>query len=246
MSELRKEYYAAEPRERRSMPLHVRAQNDGNGIHISGYASTTGVPYDVCDWDGEYTETVSRGAFAKALQEDDDTRLLVNHDGLPLARTASGTLQLREVTDPNNDPEEKGQTGLWMQADLDQSSPLAQEVISALQRGDLDQMSFAFQVTKDQWSPDYSQRQIDEVRLFDVSVVTYPANPSTSVQLNSSRAAQAAGLIDRVRDIPDDMRDWIKTRLNDHDEQPDQPEPDKPDRAAALRAMQLETLKTDR
>ena len=48
-------------------------------------------------------------------------------------------------------------------------------------RGDLDQMSFAFSVVRQSWSADYGQRTINEARLFDVSVVTYPASPSTSV-----------------------------------------------------------------
>lgn len=245
MSELRREYYSVRPREARGMPLSVRvAGDDDGGVHVSGYASVTNVPYEVNDFCGGYTETVARGAFAKALQESDDTRLLVNHDGLPLARTASGTLHLSEVTDPLTDPQRKGQTGLWMEANLDSDSPLAQEVISALNRGDLDQMSFAFQVTKDSWSPDYTDRTINEVRLFDVSVVTYPANPATSVQLNSARAARAAGLIDRVRDIPPDLREWMKERIAEPDVRKDEPRRVS-DRMAAFRAVKLATIKTD-
>jgi phage head maturation protease len=62
-----------------------------------------------------------------------------------------------------------------------------------MERGDLDEMSFAFQVIRQEWSPDYTQRDITEVKLFDVSVVTYPANPATSVGL---RAADVDSLDD--------------------------------------------------
>ena len=136
-------------------------------------------------------------------------RLLANHDGLPLARTASGTLQLREVTNPAQDLDGLGKTGLRVAADLDPSNPQVQQIVSAMRRGDLDQMSFGFQVTQDEWNDDMSERTIREVKLFDVSVVTYPANPATSVSLNSARAAKAAYLIDEHRALDPDSASLI-------------------------------------
>jgi hypothetical protein len=170
------------------MAPEIREAADGS-FTIAGYASTTDAPYEVTDFLGSYQETISRGAFSKALQENDDVRLLVNHDGVPLARTKSGTLQLREVAKSADDPQGRGQTGLWSEASLDSASPLAQTVRSAMERGDLGEMSFAFQATRQEWNTDYSERTIREVKLFDVSVVTYPANPGTSVSLNSARVA---------------------------------------------------------
>lgn len=101
-------------------------------------------------------------------------RLLANHTGLPLARSKSGTLELSS-----------DDIGLKVRATLDPSNPAAQEVRSAMERGDVDQMSFAFRVVRDQWNADYSERTISEVKLFDVSVVTYPANPATVVKLRA-------------------------------------------------------------
>lgn len=167
------------PRELRRFSVNqVRAKGSEGApaslVDIEGYASITNEPYTVSDWLGEYTEMIEAGAFKKTLKEKDDVRLLFNHDGIPLARTKSDTLSLEE-----ND------TGLKVNATLDGRMTVANDVHIAIERGDLDEMSFAFQVTRQSWSPDYSQRTIHEVKLFDVSVVTYPANPATSVKLRA-------------------------------------------------------------
>ncbi len=189
--ETRAEFYDAKPRESRStVGISVRSTTDDEAtgeIIIEGYASTTDDPYVVRDWLGEYQEIIARGAFAKSLREQDDVRLLVNHEGIPLARTKSGTLTMRESTDPAADPQGANQTGLWTSSRLDASSPLAQQVKSAIERGDMTEMSFAFAATRQEWNEDYTERKVLEVRLYDVSVVTYPANPATSVSVASER-----------------------------------------------------------
>lgn len=57
--------------------------------------------------------------------------------------------------------------------------------MSALRRGDISQMSFAFETVKDSWSQDKRTRELREVKLFDVSVVTYPAYEQTVAELRS-------------------------------------------------------------
>lgn len=177
---------AVTEREIRQAAAHtfeLRKAGDGSGLGMEGYASITEAPYTVTDWLGDYTEVIRSGAFAKTLQAD--VRLLLNHDGLPLARTKSGTLTLTEVGDPKKDPQGRGQTGLWTDVpDLGQTS-IANDLRVAMERGDIDEMSFAFQVIRQEWSPDFTQRDILEVKLFDVSVVTYPANPATSAALRA-------------------------------------------------------------
>ncbi|GAA2681759.1 HK97 family phage prohead protease [Actinoplanes palleronii] len=156
----------------------VRAQlraGDAGATALDGYASITGSPYSVRDWLGEYDETIEPGAFKKTLAEKDDVRLLLNHDGLPLARTSSGTMTLSE----------DGQ-GLHVVAELDRRSSLVNDVAVAMERGDLTEMSFAFSATRQEWNEDYTERFIREVKLFDVSVVTYPANPATTVKLRGA------------------------------------------------------------
>jgi HK97 family phage prohead protease len=158
----------------------LEIRSSGDGLTLEGYASTTEQPYDM----GWYSEVIRSGAFTKTLAEADDVRLLVNHDGIPLARTKSGTMRLFEDS-----------TGLGLETKLAGDSPLVATVRSAMDRGDLDEMSFGFTVTRQSWSPDYDQRDIQEVRLFDVSVVTYPANPTTSAKL---RAADLMQMLDKM------------------------------------------------
>jgi HK97 family phage prohead protease len=153
--------------------FELRADGAGDGYTLVGYASVYETPYAVRDSLGEYHETIRSGAFVKSVAERDDVRLLLNHDGVPLARTKSGTLTL-DANDPH---------GLRVEAHLDARSPLVAAVKSAMDRGDMDQMSFAFQATRQKWSSDYTQRDVVEAKLFDVSVVTYPASESTSASL---------------------------------------------------------------
>jgi HK97 family phage prohead protease len=125
---------------------------------------------------GGFTEYVARGAFSKTLNDGADVRLLIDHEGAPLARTKSNTMRLVE-----------DERGLRVEADLDPANPRAAEIISALKRGDMNQMSFAFRVIKDEWSRDRSTRTLKEVRLFDVSVVTFPAYENTIAEIRNAK-----------------------------------------------------------
>ena len=148
--------------------LEWRANSES--VTLEGYACTFDQAYDM----GWYMETVKQGAFTKTLSETPDVRLLINHEGLPLARTRSGTLDLSQDS-----------TGLLTRSVLDASDPDVQRLVPKLERGDLGEMSFAFGTVRQEWSPDYSERSLTELSLAggDVSVVTYPANPNTSVSL---------------------------------------------------------------
>lgn len=163
--------------------FECRDADDGSGLTFDGIASVVDKPYPVRDMLGEYQETIRRGAFADAVK-DDDVRLLVNHEGIPLARTSSGTLKLSAKPD------------LRAVATLDGTSPLVQTLSSAMNRGDLDQMSIGFQAVEQKWNDDYSKRTIHKVKLFDVSAVTFPANPTTTAALRSLDQA--------VRDLTQD------------------------------------------
>ncbi|MEV5953734.1 HK97 family phage prohead protease [Streptomyces sp. NPDC051987] len=160
--------------------VELRAKPDGTGgdtLTFTGYACVTEVGYEMEDWLGPFTEVVRQGAFTKTLAEGADVPFLVNHTGLTLARTKSGTMRLAE-----------DDTGLHTEADLDPASPHVQALRSAMDRGDVDEMSFGFWITRQQWSPDFDQRDILEVSLNkgDVSIVNYGANPNTAgAQLNA-------------------------------------------------------------
>ena len=151
---------------------------DADGVTpVGGYAATFDVDYDVAGGAPfGWAEVFDAAAFNKTLSDGADVRFLVNHEGLPLARTKSGTMTLT--------PDEVG-----LRVDvpaLDMSNPTAVELVSALARGDVDQMSHAFRTVRQEWSPDYMERRILEVELFDVSAVTYPANDVTVLALRSS------------------------------------------------------------
>lgn len=190
---------AARPKtvERRNVPfqgVELRAKPSGTGgetLTFTGYACVTEQSYEMEDWLGPYTEVVRAGAFTKTLSEGADVPFLVNHAGLTLARTKSGTLRLAEDS-----------TGLHTEADLDPASPHVQALRSAMDRGDVDEMSFGFSVTRQQWSPEFDQRDILEVNLNkgDVSVVNYGANPHTAgAQMNARQLAAALRQVREAR-----------------------------------------------
>jgi HK97 family phage prohead protease len=161
--------------ERRAYPvqLEVRAQQGGKTL-VAGYASVTEEPYEMWDMFGPYSEVVRAGAFAKTLSESPAVQLLLNHEGLSMAYTKAGTLRLAE-----------DETGLHMEAEVNPARGDVRDMLAALDDGDVDEMSFAFRVMRQNWSPDYEQRDIVEVSLNrgDVSVVNFGANPGTAVAL---------------------------------------------------------------
>ena len=150
--------------------MEVRASEDGT--KLIGYAAVFDSPSEPLP----FTEFVRRGAFTKTLNDGADVRLLIDHEGVPLARTKSGTLVLTE-----------DDRGLLVESDLDPMNPDAARLISALRRGDISQMSFAFRTVKDNWSDDRRTRELREVQLFDVSVVTFPAYESTVAELRAKQ-----------------------------------------------------------
>lgn len=161
---------------RRAYPVHLeaRAKDGASGVStVSGYASVVEEPYEMWDFLGSYAEVVRTGAFTKTLSENPQVQLLLNHGGLAMAYTKAGTLRLSEDS-----------TGLHMEADVTAARSDVQDMLLALEDGSVDEMSFAFRVTRQMWSPDYDQRDILEVDLHrgDVSVVNFGANPATSVQ----------------------------------------------------------------
>lgn len=153
--------------------LEVRTKGDSNTL--VGYASIFDSPSEPMP----FVEYVKRGAFSKTLNDGADVRLLIDHEGVPLARSKSGTLQLQE-----------DERGLRVEAELDPTNPDAARIMSAMRRGDLNQMSFAFRTIKDHWSDDRMTRELREVQLFDVSIVTFPAYEDTVAELrNTNRSA---------------------------------------------------------
>ncbi len=170
---------------RPAQKLEVREAQSGE-VRVSGYAAVFGEETNI---GGMFTEEISRGAFKDAIGRD-DVVFLINHEGLPLARTRSGTLTLEE-----------DERGLYMEASLDASDPDVRSIVPKMKRGDLDKMSFAFVPTRQSWddSKEMPKRMIEEAQLYDVSIVTTPAYNGTEIGLRSlenhrkqSKKSQAA------------------------------------------------------
>jgi HK97 family phage prohead protease/HK97 family phage major capsid protein len=154
----------------------VRAASDDT-LTVSGYAA---VFDDITDI-GYFKERIARGAFEGVMQ--DDVRLLINHTGVPLARTTNGTLDL-EVDD----------TGLRYTARLADTTE-GRDLYKLIKRGDISQSSFAFTIADEDWDRKANLRTITRMgALLDVSPVTYPAYPTTTV----AARAKAAGPEDEV------------------------------------------------
>ena len=138
---------------------------------------------------GMWEEVIEKGALDQTDLKD--VRLLVNHDTnqLPLARSrnnnANSTMQLTVEDD-----------GLHIRADLDvENNPRAAEVLSAVEREDVTGMSFMFTVDKDSWEnleSEYPTRHILSIgKVFEASVVTFPAYEQTSVYARSLENVQS-------------------------------------------------------
>lgn len=163
-------------KEIRSFSFEVRAEKDERGSVITGRPIVFGSKTDL----GWYDEIIERGALdATDLK---DVRLLVNHnvDMIPLARsrnnTSNSTMQL--IPDEN---------GLSIKAVLDtENNTDARSLYSAVERGDIDGMSFMFTVEKDSWDDpdsDHPTRHLLSIRrVLEVSAVTFPAYSKTSIQ----------------------------------------------------------------
>lgn len=161
-----------------AQPLEVREDED-QAIRVSGYAAVFGEETNIA---GMFTEVIEQGAFTNALERQDDVVFLINHDGLPLARTRSGTLRLTQ-----------DERGLFMETELDGSDPDVRSIVPKMKRGDLDKMSFAFIPTRQEWddSGDMPKRMIQDLQLHDVAIVTTPAYDGTEIGLRSLEAHRA-------------------------------------------------------
>jgi HK97 family phage prohead protease len=154
----------------------------GDEFTVRGYASLFDSPYPVAGGPdaGGWTEVVDRRAFDVTLGANPDVHFLINHEGVTLARTKSGTLSLS--TD---------RKGLLAEARIDRRDPMGQSLEVKMERGDLDEMSFAFRTVRQEWNDDYTDRRLLEVNIDkgDVSVVNNGANDKTRIRIADARDA---------------------------------------------------------
>jgi HK97 family phage prohead protease len=173
--------------------VELREASNGK-LELRGHASVADVWYPI---GADVEEKIVPRAFVRSLNSEPDVVLRLEHGGLPLARTrsATGTPTLRLSED---------KIGLLAEAELNASDP---DVIGLKAKADNSplQMSFTFRCNRDRWSEDYKRREVLEANLSqgDVSVVTFGANPATSMTINSRGGIgtfeQRKALAERVR-----------------------------------------------
>lgn len=185
---------AKSEREYRSMTVEVRQPEEGQEEKkvVEGYASTFNDPYVL--WDDKwvtYREQISPKAFDETDMKD--VIMQYDHHGRVFARITNGTLSVQ--------PDERG---LHIEADLG-GTELGRQLYEEIRGGYTDKMSFGFTVSKDEeLRTEDEDGHVDILRtitgiekLYDVSAVSIPANPSTSI--GAELRSRIDGVIEEVR-----------------------------------------------
>ncbi len=188
--------------------IEKRSEVRGPGTLV-GYAAV----FDRDSHDlGGFTESIRSGAFSRSLREGADVRALRDHDpSKVLGRSGSGTLRLVEDA-----------VGLRSEIDLPDTE-LGRETAELVRRGDLDGMSFGFSAESDSWSErdGRSHRELSDLEIFDVSVVSFPAYPDAAVagirSMELHKGTEKPEAPERVEGHgdPADLRRAISLRLVD-------------------------------
>lgn len=192
-------------RQMRTAPAQFQTREAENGEPvIEGYFAVFNSNYVI--WDGA-TESVAPGAFTDTLSND--IRALIDHESrLVLGRNKAGTLELKEDS-----------RGLWGVIKVNREDVDAMNLYSRIQRGDVDQCSFGFEIQEEEFSQDGDKVHwtIKKVNLYEVSVVTFPAYEETGVtarknQLEEIQKRRTAQWREEVRKrLKGDLQDGVKS-----------------------------------
>lgn len=158
---------------------HQPVQLDGKTFtQLDGYASVVELEYEMWDMWGPYGETIEAGAFDETLAAGPDVAFLTNHKGLTMARTKGDPATLTLDVDPR---------GLHSLALVNPARTDVSDLLTAIDDGNITEMSFAFMILDGEWDDTYEHFRILKVDLDrgDVSAVNYGANPYTSIAARS-------------------------------------------------------------
>jgi HK97 family phage prohead protease len=178
-------------------------------MSFRGYAAVYNSPSEPLP----FTETIAPGAFDKTLRSRNNVKMYLNHDStLVLASTRAKTMKLTSDS-----------KGLLVESDLPDTS-YARDLSVLMERGDVDSMSFGFSVPSggDRWGSDGMTRELRQIRLHEVSVVTgFPAYSATSAALRSldvladatgldaNKLAEALTMLENGKPLSDDHADLL-------------------------------------
>lgn len=149
------------------------------GTTVEGYAAVFNSPTQIGDF---FIEKIAPGAFTNSIRGSDVAALLGHDDNRILGRQSNGTLKLNEDA-----------RGLHFTLELDPDSPEGQTAIAAIRRRDIVGCSFGFQVLAESWEEGdrLPIRTLEEIRLFEISAVAFPAYNDTSVAVKAQERASA-------------------------------------------------------
>ena len=189
-------------REYRNMELRMIPQEEGSepSFFVEGYASTF-QPYVLMSVDGvDYSERIEPTAFDNA--DLSDVVFRIDHSGSVYARTSAGTVQL--WTDEH---------GLAQRTDLSKTQR-ARELYADIEAGNYPKMSFAFTVAEDHYDSETHTRVIDRIaKVFDVSPVTFPANPTTELSVSTRDYFNGVIEMERAERLEAERREIQRKRI---------------------------------
>ena len=182
-------------RQVRTINSEFKTREDSGELRIEGYFAVFNSNYQITD---DMSESVAPGAFTETL--GGDIRALIDHETMyVLGRNQAGTLELREDAH-----------GLWGSILINPNDQDAMNLYARVQRGDVNQCSFGFDILEEEteFNGQNVHWTIKKVKLYEVSVCTFPAYAETSVQ---ARTKEKETLIKREAEKwKADMREKLK------------------------------------
>lgn len=161
----------------------TRAEEDGDGLTLEGYAAVFNSPTRIDSWEGTFDEVISPGAFTKTIRDKGPSgiRLQFDHGSHPLI----GSIPIGSIRELDEDTR-----GLKVRARLS-NNWLTQPVRDAIADGSVSGMSFRFRVVRDEMDEDQEPplRTIREIELFEVGPVVWPAYEDTTVGVRAQQVA---------------------------------------------------------
>jgi len=153
-----------------------RADDTGDGFTLEGYGAVFGDTTRIDSWEGKFDEKIERGAFSKTISERKPV-LQFDHG----RDAATGSVPIGAVEELREDKH-----GLFVRARMHDNARV-EPIRQAIASGAIDGMSFRFRVIREEWdeSGEIPVRTINEVELFELGPVVFPAYQSTSVGVRS-------------------------------------------------------------
>lgn len=160
----------------RAAPFEMRADSEGDGFTLEGYAAVFDAATRVDSWEGTFDERIEQGAFAKTIKAR--APVMQFDHGRDIA---TGSVPIGAIEALSED-----RHGLFVRARLHDNARV-EPIRQAIASGAIDGMSFKFRVTREEWdeSTDVPMRTIREVELFELGPVVFPAYASTTVGVRS-------------------------------------------------------------